>query len=97
MVRVQQDLAEFKKKSSDYYLNMKKNEKIRMLESSIAFFRQECIKMATSIEVLKARAKKLTAKLKFAEEEKDSWHDEAKKIKFQNVLLRNTIEQLKSP
>ena len=39
MVRVQQDLAEFKKKSSEYYMNMKKNEKIRMLESSISFFR----------------------------------------------------------
>ena len=92
MVRVQQDLAEFKKKSSEYYLNMKKNEKIRMLESSISFFRQECIKMATSIEMLKTRTKKLTTKLKFSEEEKESWHDEAKKIKFQNLLLRNTIE-----
>lgn len=67
MVRVQQDLAEFKKKSSEYYMNMKKNEKIRMLESSISFFRQECIKMATSIEMLKMRNKKLGAKLKASE------------------------------
>ena len=67
MVRVQQDLAEFKKKSSEYYMNMKKNEKIRMLESSISFFRQECIKMATSIEMLKMRNKKLGAKLKATE------------------------------
>lgn len=71
---------------------MKKNEKIRMLESSISFFRQEIIKMATSIEVLKNRSKKLTGQLKFANEEKDSWHEEAKNFKFQNVLLRNTVE-----
>ena len=61
---------------------MKKNEKIRMLESSISFFRQESIKMATSIEVLKNRSQKLAKQLKFANEEKDSWHEEAKKIKF---------------
>ena len=48
-------------------MNMKKNEKIRMLESSISFFRQECIKMATSIEMLKMRNKKLGAKLKATE------------------------------
>ena len=58
MVRVQQDLAEFNKKSSEYYLNMKKNEKIRMLENSISFFRQECFKMASSIEILKNISKK---------------------------------------
>jgi len=46
MVMVQKQMAEFKKKSSDFYLNMKKNEKISMLENSITFFREECIKMA---------------------------------------------------
>ena len=33
----------------------------------------------------------------FTREEVESWKDEAKTLKFQNVLLRNTINQLKSP
>ena len=54
------EMAEFKKKSSTFYFNMKKNEKIRLLESSLSFFRGECIKMASTIDVLKVSNKKLT-------------------------------------
>ena len=38
---------------------MKKSEKIRMLETSITFFREECIKMAANVDALKQRASKL--------------------------------------
>ena len=91
MVKVQLELAEFKTKSSEYYLNMKKSEKIRMLENSLTFFREECVKLASSIDVLKRRTKKLTGQLKFANAEIDSWHDEAKTLKYQNILLRNAV------
>ena len=64
MVMVQKQMAEFKKKSSDFYLNMKKNEKISMLENSITFFREECIKMAQNIDELKTSNHKLSSQLK---------------------------------
>lgn len=52
-------------KSSEFYLNMKKSEKIRMLENSITFFREECIKMARMIDKFKKRCSKLADQLKF--------------------------------
>ena len=57
---------------------MKKNDKILMLESSVTFFRDECIKGARSIDLLKIRNKTLTDQLRFANDEIDSWCDEAK-------------------
>ena len=39
----------------------------------------------------------MSNELTFTREEVESWKDEAKTLKFQNVLLRNTINQLKSP
>lgn len=91
MVTIQKEMAEFKKKSSVFYMNMKKSEKIKMLENSITWFREECIKMAATIDEQKNRNKKLNAQIKFANQEIGSWHEEAKTLKFQNVLLRNTI------
>ena len=97
MVRIQQELADFKMKSSEFYLNMKKSEKIRMLENSITFFREECIKMARMIDKFKKRCSKLDNQLKFSRSETETWHDEAKTLKFQNVILKHTIDDLKSP
>lgn len=97
MVKVQLEMAEFRQKTSDFYLSMKKNEKIRLLESSITFFRDECIKMTNVIDELKLANKKLTNRANFAESEVMAWHEEAKTLKFQNVILRSTVNQLKSP
>ena len=97
MLQVQLELAEFKKKSSDFYLNLKKSEKIRMLESALALFRGECIKLAASFGSLKEKSRQQASDLAYARDEIASWKDEAKTLKFQNVLLANTINQLKSP
>ena len=59
MLRVEQELAEFKQKSSEYYQYLKKSEKIRMLENTITFFREESIKMANTIDTLKRTTKTL--------------------------------------
>lgn len=97
MVKVQMEMAQFRKKTSDYYLNMKKSEKIRLLEHSLSIFREGCIKMTNVIDELKASNKKLSQRCKFAESEVEAWHGEAKTLKFQNVILRNAVNQLKSP
>ena len=97
MMQVQLEMAEFKKKSSDFYLNLKKSEKVRMLEGALGLFREECTKLAASYGTLKEKSKAMASELTFVNEEIKSWRDEAKTLKFQNVLLRNTINQLKSP
>lgn len=76
---------------------MKKSEKIRMLESALNLYRGECTKIGASFGALKEKSKKMSNELTFTREEVESWKDEAKTLKFQNVLLRNTINQLKSP
>ena len=68
-----------------------------MLEHSITFFREECIKMAASIDSLKKKTKKQATQLKFANSETEAWLEEAKTLKYQNILLRSTVNQLKSP
>lgn len=53
MIKVQCELIHFKKKSTDLYQKMKKDERIRFLEQTIAWFRAEAIKLADSIQELK--------------------------------------------
>lgn len=53
--------------------------------------------MTNVIDELKGCNKKLNHRCKFAESEVEAWHEEAKTLKFQNVILKNAINQLKSP
>ena len=53
-------MAEFKKKSSDFYLKMKKDEKIKLLERSLGVYRAECIKMAATLDKLQKSQKILS-------------------------------------
>ena len=76
---------------------MKKSEKIKILERSITYFREECIKLSVCIDALKVHTKKLTKQKDIAYKEVQSWRQEAKLLKYKNVLLKNTINQLKNP
>ena len=53
--------------------------------------------MAASIDSLKKKTKKQATQLKFANSETEAWLEEAKTLKYQNILLRSTVNQLKSP
>ena len=97
MVQVQREMAEYKKKSSDFYLKMKKDEKIKMLEASLGIYKSECINMVASLDKLQKSHKLLITQHKFDVSEIATWKEEAKKLKFHNVILRNTVCQLKSP
>lgn len=97
MVRIEQELAEFKLKSSEHYLRLRKDRKIQLLESSIAIFRAEINKMARTIDELRTQMKKLSSQLRFVAGERDAWQEEAKKSKYQNIILRNTVQELKNP
>ena len=97
MVQVQREMAEYKKKSSDFYLKMKKDEKIKMLEASLGIYKNECINMVATLDKLQKSHKLLITQHKFDVSEIATWKEEAKKLKFHNVILRNTVCQLKSP
>ena len=92
MMHVQQEMAEYKKKSSDFYLKMKKDEKIKMLEASLGIYKSECINMVATLDKLQKSYKSLTIQHKYETSEISAWKDEAKKLKFQNVILRNTVQ-----
>lgn len=94
---VQREMAELKKKSSDFYLKMKKDEKIRMLEGSLGIYKSECMKMVATLDKLQKSQKSMITQHKFDLREIETWKEEAKKLKFQNVILHNTVNQLKSP
>ena len=53
--------------------------------------------MAQTIDVLKTNNHTISVQLKTAKTESDGWYEEAKTLKFYNVILKNTINQLKSP
>ena len=53
-------MINYKNKASEYYFNMKKNEKINFLEKSVNMFREEAIKLAKSLDVCKEGAAKLS-------------------------------------
>ena len=91
MMHVQQEMAEFKKKSSDFYLKMKKDEKIKMLEGSLGIYKSECTKMVANLDKLQKSQKLMVTQHKYDTSEIEAWKEEAKKLKFQNVILRNTI------
>jgi hypothetical protein len=46
MLRVQCELIDLKRKTSDYYVKLKRDERILFLESSIHWLRDEAFKLA---------------------------------------------------
>lgn len=82
MLRVQVEMKQFKKKSEDFYLNMKKTEKIQLLESSVNWFREESIRLANSLDKCKASQEKLSSELKNAKDDIKTWQESAQTLKF---------------
>ena len=70
MLKVQCELIHYKKKQSDYYMKLKKNERIVFLESTISWFREEAIKLADNIGKLKKRNAELKHELELERNEK---------------------------
>lgn len=75
---------------------MKKDEKLKMLESSVKWLRDESIALASSIEGLKASNCSLVIQLRQSQEDTRSLEEKIKTIKNYNIVLKNTIIKLKS-
>jgi len=97
MLKVQVELIHFQKKASEYYQNLKKDERIKNLETSITWLKNESVRLAGNIERLTDDKKDLTDKLKLKDEELKSWRAQAVNTKAYNMVLQETIEKLKSP
>lgn len=61
MIKVQCELIHIKKKSSEHYLKMQKDERVKFLESTISWFRDEAMKLAQNIQLLQQNNKELKA------------------------------------
>lgn len=52
MLKVQVELFSFKKKASEYYQTLKKDEKLKNLEATVKWLRNESIALVGNIERL---------------------------------------------
>jgi predicted nucleic acid-binding Zn-ribbon protein len=73
MLKVQVELIQFQKKASEYYQNLKKDEKLKNLETSISWLKNESVRLAENIERLTDEKKEISDKLKDSQEETKSW------------------------
>ncbi len=73
MLKVQVELIQFQKKASEYYQNLKKDEKLKNLETSISWLKNESVRLAENIERLTDEKKEISDKLKDNHEETKSW------------------------
>lgn len=97
MLKVQFELIQFQKKSSEYYQMIKKNEKIKTLETSISWLREESINLSHKNEKLQKVNKDLDQRLKLSQAECEDWAKTAAKNKSYNVVLQKTVSDLKNP
>jgi len=97
MLKVQIELLQFKKRSSEFFNNMRKDEKLKMLEQSVKWLRDELVALSSNIDDVKASNKTLTDKLNLSEEENASLKTSVMSLTHHNVILKRTVQQLKSP
>lgn len=76
---------------------MKKDEKLKMLESSVGWLRDECITLAGSIEKLKVHNRNLFKKVSQTESDSKKLEETIMTLKNHNIVLTRTVEKLKSP
>eukprot|EP00347_Sterkiella_histriomuscorum_P015782 403355702 len=94
MLKVQCELIHLKKKSSDFYQKLKKDERIRFLESTIQWLRGEALSLAKSIQVLKGTNDKLKEQLDQERSERNFLMQYTKSTKKYNTILKSTIDKL---
>ena len=62
----------FKKRSSEFFNNMRKDEKLRMLEQSVKWLRDELVTLVKNYDDAKSTIKMLRQKVQFSDEENTS-------------------------
>ena len=87
MLRVQCELIDLKRKTSDYYQKLKRDERIIFLETTIHWLRTEAEKLTDHVEELKEENKKLRTKLEDTEKENAFIKSYSRQAKRHNMVL----------
>lgn len=95
MLKVQCELIDLRKKTSDYYVKMQRDERIKFLESSIHWLRNEALKLCNSIDSLKLNNINLQRELDITVKENEFMNTYTRSTKRYNLLLQQTVNQLK--
>ena len=97
MLKVQCELINIKKKTTDYYQKLKRDEKVNFLEASVNWLRDEAFKLSTNLDAVNASNKKFLIRMEELEKENVFLKEFMRATKRKNLTLKKTIEQLKDP
>ena len=86
-----------KRKTTDYYYKLKRDERIKFLESSIHWLRGEALSLSDTLDEVKIQNKELKTRIEQGEREREFLLGLTRTTKRQNFMLKRTIEQLKDP
>ena len=84
-----------KKKTSNFYLDMQRNERVKYLEQTISWFRNEALKLAKGISEIKESNSKLSRQMDFVKQERDFLMEYTRSTKRKNEILEKTVVKLK--
>lgn len=97
MLKVQVELIHMRKRTSEQYNAWKKDTRLRFLEGSICWLRDEAFKLATSLENMKQSNQQLKKEVDLLTQENEFMKEYTQCTKRQNLRLEKTIETLKHP
>jgi hypothetical protein len=91
------ELLTMKRKTSDHYMNMKKEERVRLLEGSVQWMRTEAMKLMKALERARKANHEMRLELDKTKTEKTYMMEYNKCQKRHNLLLKKTVDTLKNP
>lgn len=86
-----------KKKTSDHYLKMKQDDRVRFLEGSLQWIRAEAMKLMKALEKARKANHEMRLELDQLHTEKNYMLEYSKCQKRHNLLLKKTVDSLKNP
>lgn len=86
-----------KRKTSDHYLKMKQDERVRFLEGSVQWMRTEAMKLMKALEKARKTNHEMRLELDQIRTEKNYMLEYNRCQKRHNLLLKRTVESLKNP
>jgi hypothetical protein len=97
MLKVQMELLTMKRKTSDHYMKMKKEERVRLLEGSVQWMRTEAMKLMKALERGRRANHEMRLELDKTKTEKNYMMEYNRCQKRHNLMLKKTVETLKKP
>ena len=86
-----------KKSATDAYNKWKKDDRLKFLESSIHWLRDEALTLCKSLEDIKLQNVKLRTEIIETKKENNYLQEYTKSTKRENLKLKKVIETLKDP